>query len=60
MKTHNKNGFEYFYDKYQKQWVIYPIDKSGNRIEWDENDNPIEAQYFNNKTEIDNWLTAIN
>ena len=56
MKTYNKNGFEYFYDKYQKQWVLYPVDKSGNRIEWDGNDNPIESMYFNNKIELNDFL----
>lgn len=56
MKSYIKNGFEYFYDKYSKHWVLYPIDSSGDRIEWDENDNPIESQYFNNKTEVDNFF----
>ena len=60
MKTYTKNGFEYFYDKSQKQWVLYPIDNLGNRIEWDKNYNPIEAQYFNNKTELNNWLNGRN
>ena len=60
MKTYIKNGFEFFYDTSQKQWVLYPIDNLGNRIEWDKNDNPIEAQYFNNKTELNNWLNARN
>lgn len=58
MKTYIKNGFEYFYDKSQKQWVLYPIDNLGNRIEWDENDNPIESQYFNNKTELNTFLNG--
>lgn len=43
MKTYTKNGFQFFYDRHQRQWVLYPIDNLGNRIEWDENDNPIEA-----------------
>ena len=58
MKIYIKNGFEYFYDNNQKQWVLYPIDNLGNRIEWDKNDNPIEAQYFNNKTELDTFLNG--
>ena len=58
MKTYIKNGFEYFYDKSQKQWVLYPIDNLGNRIEWDENDNPIESKYFNNKTEVNIFLNG--
>jgi hypothetical protein len=58
MKAYIKNGFQYFYDKNQKQWVIYPIDNLGNRIEWDKNDNPIEAQYFNNKTELNVFLNG--
>lgn len=60
MRTYIKNGFQYFYDRYQKQWVLYPIDNLGNRIEWDKNDNPIEAKYFNNKTELNNWLNGRN
>lgn len=52
MKAHQKNGFEYFYDRNQKLWVLYPIDLNGNRIEWDANDNPIEAEYFVNKNEV--------
>lgn len=60
MKTYITKGFEYFYDKYQKQWVLYPIDKLGNRIEWDKNETPIEARYFNNKIELNNWLNGKN
>jgi len=56
MKTYITNGNEYFYDKYQKQWVLYPIDNLGNRIEWDVNDNPIEAMYFNNRKELRMFL----
>jgi len=56
MKTYQKKGFEYFYDRIQKLWVIYPIDSDGNRIEWDTNDNPIEAQYANNKEELNTFL----
>jgi hypothetical protein len=56
MKTYCKNKYEYFYDKTQKQWVLYPIDFLGNRIEWDENDNPIESKYFNNIKELNKWL----
>jgi len=56
MKTYTKNGFEYFYDRFEKHWVLYPIDELGNRIEWDANDNPIEAMYFNNKQEIKNFI----
>lgn len=52
MKTTIKNGFEFFYDRYQKLWVLYPVDSDGNRIEWDADDNPIEVQYFNNKIEL--------
>ncbi len=56
MKVHQKNGFEYFYDKFQKLWVLYPIDNTGNRIEWDNNDDPIESMYFNNKKELSEFL----
>jgi hypothetical protein len=58
MKTYITNEFEYFYDKNQKQWVLYPIDNLGNRIEWDKNDNPIEARYFNNRKELNKWLLS--
>jgi hypothetical protein len=58
MKTYNKKGFEYFYDTSQKQWVLYPIDNLGNRIEWDKNDNAIEAIYFNNRKELNKWLLS--
>ena len=58
MKTYIKNGFEFFYDNNQKQWVLYPVDNLGNRIEWDENDNPIEARYFNNRKELNKWLLS--
>lgn len=57
MKIYKKNGFEFFYDPSQKQWVLYPIDNLGMRVEWDKDDNPIEVKYFNNKTELNNWLT---
>ena len=56
MKTHITNGFEYFYDIHQKQWVLYPVDDLGNRIEWDENENPIEAEYFINIKELNIFL----
>jgi hypothetical protein len=56
VETYIKNGFEFFYDRSQKLWVLYPIDELGNRIEWDENSNPIEAQYFNNRKELDNYF----
>jgi hypothetical protein len=56
MKTYIENGFEYFYDRFQKHWVLYPINELGNRIEWDANDNPIESMYFNNKQEIKSFI----
>jgi hypothetical protein len=56
MKTYITKGFEYFYDTIQKQWVLYPIDNLCNRIEWDDNDNPIEVKYFNNRKELNKWL----
>jgi hypothetical protein len=52
MKTHQNQGYEYFYDRYQKHWVVYPIDAKGNRIEWDIDDNPIEAMYFINRSDL--------
>ena len=57
MKSYTKNGYEFFYDRYQKLWIVYPIDNIGNRIEWDVNDNPIEAKYFINRKELNNYLT---
>ncbi len=59
MKAYQKSGHEFFYDRNQKQWVVYPIDSEGNRIEWDANDNPIEAKYFINKTELNNYLKQL-
>jgi hypothetical protein len=56
MKTYILNGYEYFYDRYNKHWVLYPVDNLGNRIEWDKYDNPIEANYFYNKTDFNNFL----
>jgi len=53
MKSYQKNGYEYFYDRYQRHWVVYPIDADGNRVEWDIDDNPIEASYFLNKRDLD-------
>lgn len=49
-------SFEYFWDKNQRLWVLYPVDENKNRIEWDSNDDPIECQYFNNKTELKEFL----
>ncbi len=48
--------YEYFWDRNQRHWVLYPIDENKYRIEWDENDNPIESQYFNNKKELKEFL----
>jgi len=47
MKTYTKNGFEYFYDTNCRQWVLYPIDNLGNRIEWDANNKPELNNYLN-------------
>lgn len=58
MKAYTSNGYEYFYDRFVKQWVLYPIDENGLRIEWDVNDNPIECQYFNNKQELNTFLKS--
>lgn len=56
MKTYQKNGCEYFYDYVNKNWVVYPIDDKGHMIEWDENDNSIEADTFRNKMELNNFF----
>ena len=56
MKTYIKKGFEYFYDRYQKQWVMYSVDNNGERIEFDKYDNAIECLYFNNIIEVDFFL----
>lgn len=58
MKLYTKNGLAYFFDRSLRQWTLYPIDKDGNRIEWDSNDNPIEVKYFNNKTEVNNYTNG--
>lgn len=60
MKVHTKEVFEWFYDPHQRQWVVYPVDAHGERIEWDAADNPIECKYFNNRRELSNWLDSIN
>jgi len=52
MKLYQKNGYEYFYDTYQRHWVVYPIDSNGNRIEWDINENPIEAIYYRTRKDL--------
>ena len=59
MKIYIIKGYSYFYDKFEKHWVLYPIDEFNNRIEWDENENPIESQYFNNKTELILYLKTL-
>jgi len=56
MKMHFKNGYAFFYDTHNRQWTLWPVDSEGKRIEWDKNDNPIEARYFNNKTELNKYL----
>jgi hypothetical protein len=53
MKQYFKNGYAYFYDTNIRLWTLYPVDANGNRIEWDSNDNPIEAEYFTNKKELE-------
>lgn len=49
-------NFSFFWDRLQRQWVLYPVDSDGLRIEWDDNDEPIEAQYFNNKKDLLKWI----
>jgi hypothetical protein len=56
MNTYSNNDYEYFYDVRQKLWILYAINEVRERIEWDENDNPIEAKYFNNRKELNNFL----
>jgi hypothetical protein len=53
MKQYFKNGYAYFYDTNIRLWTLYPVDANKNRIEWDGNDNPIEAEYFTNKKELE-------
>jgi hypothetical protein len=50
------NKLEYWWDKSTKNWVLYPIDENGDRIEWDSNDNPIEALYFPNRKKLEEYL----
>ena len=54
---HSKNGFQYFYDRHERHWVLYPIDADGNRVEHDANDNPIESEYYVKKLEL---MTRVN
>ena len=56
--TANGKTYEYWYDRYTKQWVMYPIDSEGNRIEWDSNDEPIESMYFINIREVKTFLSV--
>ncbi len=60
MKCYQKNGFEFFYDRNQKHWVLYPVDSDGLRIEWDKHDNPLEAEYFTKKEELLLRISATN
>lgn len=59
MKAYIKNGYEYFYDTNIRLWTLYPVDQQGDRIEWDKNDNPIEAQYFNNRKELNKFFEQL-
>lgn len=56
MKLHTSNGFSFFYDTSIKLWTLYPVNVSGERIEHDNLGNPIECQYFNNRTEVNKFL----
>lgn len=56
MKAYVKKGYEYFYDTNIRSWTLYPVDEKGNRIEWDKNDNPIEAKYFYNRKELNKFF----
>lgn len=56
MQLYKKDGFAYFWDRNIRLWTCYPIDNEGNRIEWDENENPIECEYFPNKNRLDYFL----
>lgn len=53
-----KNNYLYFYDKSIRSWIAYPVDANGNRIEFDSNENFIEADYFANKYQLDAWLNS--
>lgn len=57
MRVYTLKNFSFFWDRLQRQWVLYPIDSEGLRIEWDDNDEPIEAEYFNNKKDLLKWLS---
>lgn len=56
MKLYIKNGFGYFWDAFRREWVLYPVNEEGERIEWDADGDPIEAEYFFNKTELLKFL----
>ena len=59
MKTYQKNGHQYFYDRHERFWVIHPIDDKGNLILWDEKGNPIEATYIVGKENLQKYLTDL-
>ena len=56
MKTYQQSGFEFFFDINIRLWILYPIDVKGNRIEHDSVGNPIEVEYFVNRTHLNNYL----
>lgn len=58
MKLYTENGYSYFYDRYQRHWVLYPVDSEGNRIEHDKFGNPIESEYFINKSDLKNKIKS--
>jgi hypothetical protein len=60
MKLHTTEKHAFFYDTNSQLWTLYPIDENKNRIEHDEKDNPIECEYFNNREELDKWLSLTN
>lgn len=57
-KDNIKNNYLYFYDNSIRSWVAYPVDDKGDRIEFDSNENFIEANYFANKSQLDTWLNS--
>ena len=59
MKIYIKNGFGYFWDAFRREWVLYPVNENGERVEWDENGEPIEAEYFPNKTDLNIFFKKI-
>ena len=52
MKTYQDNGYQYFFDKSIKSWILYPVNENGNRIESNDDHDFLESEYFTNKNHM--------